>query len=112
MWRDDALVLDIVLASKDARDFIGDTDFSAFLGSRLLQYAVIRPLEIIGEAAEKLSPEFVGRVPEIPWREIVHMRHRLIHAYADVRLDIVWDVVQMRLPQLIERLEPLVPPET
>nr|WP_294536215.1 HepT-like ribonuclease domain-containing protein [uncultured Rhodoblastus sp.] len=40
------------------------------------------------------------------------MRHRLIHAYADIRLDIVWDVVQKRLPQLIERLEPLVPPET
>nr|WP_294536217.1 HepT-like ribonuclease domain-containing protein [uncultured Rhodoblastus sp.] len=55
MWRDDALVLDIVLASKDARDFAGDMDFPAFLGSRLHQNAVIRALEIIGEAAGKLS---------------------------------------------------------
>lgn len=111
MWRDDALLLDILIAAGDAREFVRVLDWQGFAASKLHQSAVIRSLEVIGEAASKVSPEFQKRHPEIPWSEIVGMRNRLIHAYNEVRLDIVWEVVQNRLPPLIMLLQPLIPPE-
>jgi uncharacterized protein with HEPN domain len=112
MWRDDALLLDIVLAASDAQTFVRDLDRAAFEESRLHQNAVIRSLEIIGEAAGRLSDDFKNAHPAIPWRDIINMRHRLIHGYGDVRLDVVWDVVCHKLPALIETLKPLVPPDS
>jgi uncharacterized protein with HEPN domain len=68
-------------------------------------------LEIIGEAAGKISAATQAAHPEIPWREITGMRHRLIHGYAEVRLDLVWMVLRDRLGPLIAILEQLVPRE-
>ena len=70
---------------------------------------MIRSLEIIGEAAGKVDPAVRTAHPEIPWREITGMRHRLIHGYAEVRMDLVWSVAAERLQPLIEVLTPLVP---
>jgi uncharacterized protein with HEPN domain len=64
------------------------------------QDAVIRQLEIIGEAVKRLSPELLGRCPDIPWRRIAGMRDVLIHDYMGVDLDAVWQVTQDNLPQL------------
>lgn len=111
MWRDDALLLDILLAAGDAREFNQGLDWAGFSASKLHQSATVRCLEIIGEAAGLVSQEFQERHPEIPWRKIIGMRNRLIHAYNEVRLDIVWEVVQDDLPPLIETIKPLVPPE-
>jgi uncharacterized protein with HEPN domain len=112
MDNDLALLLDMSLAAADARSFTEGLDEFAFLSSRLHQNAVIRSLEIIGEAAGKISPEFRAAHPEIPWRKITGTRHRLIHGYGEVRLDIVWAVVQDDLPPLIATLHPLIPPDT
>jgi uncharacterized protein with HEPN domain len=112
MDNDLALLLDMSLAATDARAFTEGMDEAAFLNSRLHQNAVIRSLEIIGEAAGKISPEFRATHPEIPWREIIGMRHRLIHGYGEVRLDIVWAAVQDDLRPLIATLHPLIPPDT
>ncbi len=109
MKNDAALLLDILLAARDARSFTTLLDWPAFRASRLHQNAVIRSLEVIGEAASKVSPGFRDTHPTLPWREMIAMRHRLIHGYGEVRLDIVWDVVQERLPQLIDTLEHLIP---
>ena len=76
--------------------------------SRLHQNAVIRALEVIGEAAGKVSPAFRAAQPAIPWREITGLRHRLIHGCDEVRLDVVWRVVAERLDPLIVALEPLI----
>jgi uncharacterized protein with HEPN domain len=110
MPRDDALLLDIVLASRDAQDFVRGLDWDGFQASRLHQNAVIRSLEIIGEAAGKPSRDFVAAHASIPWRDVVNLRHRLIHAYSEVRLDVVWRVVQQDIPPLLAELAPLVPP--
>jgi uncharacterized protein with HEPN domain len=110
MGRDDALVLDMLLAADDAVAFVAGLDEAAFLASRLHQNAVIRSLEIIGEAAGKVSPGFRAEHPEIAWRDMTAMRHRLIHGYTEVRLDVVWNVVRCHLPGLIAALRPLVPP--
>jgi uncharacterized protein with HEPN domain len=109
--RDAALLLDMPLAAGDAQGFVEGLDESAFLASRLRQNATIRSLEVIGEAAGKVSAATRAAHPEIPWREITAMRHRLIHGYADVRLDLVWSVLRDRLGPLIADLERLVPRE-
>ena len=109
--RDAALLLDMLLAARDAKGFVQGMDKTAFLTSRLHQNATIRSLEVIGEAAGKVSAETLAGHPEIAWREITGMRHRLIHDYGDVDLDIVWIVVQTRLDPLIAALEALVPDE-
>jgi len=109
--RDTALLLDMLLAARDAVGFLAGLDETQFLASRLHQNAVIRALEVVGEAAAKVSPGFRAQHPEIAWREMTGMRHRLIHGYAEVRLDLVWTVAREHLPPLIAMLEPLVPPD-
>jgi uncharacterized protein with HEPN domain len=79
-----------------------------FLGSPLLQDAVIRNVEIVGEAAGRVSSGFATRNPQIPWREIVGMRHRLIHGYLKVNLETVWEVVERELPALERGLRALL----
>jgi uncharacterized protein with HEPN domain len=107
--RDAALLLDMLLAAQDAQGFVAGLGKDAFLESRLHQSAVIRSLEIIGEAANNVSPATQAAHSEIPWREITRMRHRLIHGYADVDLDRVWDTVQSHLSPLIALLQRTVP---
>jgi uncharacterized protein with HEPN domain len=107
--RDAALLLDMLLAARDALSFVEGLDEAAFLNSRLHQNAAIRSLEVIGEAAGKVSAATQTAHHEIPWRDITAMRHRLIHGYAEVRLDRVWMVLHDRLDSLIAILEPLVP---
>ena len=111
MWRDAALALDILLAAEDAIAFTSGLDRAAFQASRLHQHAVIRCLEIMGEAANRTSPEFRATHPDIPWRLMTDMRNRLIHGYAEVDLDTVWDVVCNHLPPLVTALRAIVPPE-
>jgi uncharacterized protein with HEPN domain len=109
--RDAALLLDMLLAARDAQAFVKGLDESVFLASRLHQNAAIRSLEVLGEAAGKVSTATQAAHSEIPWREINGMRHRLIHGYAEVRLDLVWMVLRDHLDALITQLLRLVPAE-
>jgi uncharacterized protein with HEPN domain len=110
MWRDDPLLLDMLLAAGHARDHVGGLSRDEFLASKLHQDAVIRELEVLGEAAGKVSEEVRAEYPQIPWPLIVGLRNRLIHEYFRVKLDVVWGVVTTELPPLIEQLEAIVPP--
>lgn len=111
MWRDDAYLLDILLAAREAVTFAEDLTFESFKESRLHQLAIVRTLEIVGEAARKISQEFKEAHPEIPWPKMIGMRHRLIHDYVHIDLETVWDTVRTDIPLLIKMIEPLVPPE-
>jgi uncharacterized protein with HEPN domain len=77
----------------------------------MLTLAIIKSIEIIGEAASKMSESCRSNHPVIPWVDIINMRHRMIHAYFDVNLDIVWQTIQTDLPGLVEALERIIPPE-
>ncbi|MEX2498924.1 MAG: DUF86 domain-containing protein [Wenzhouxiangellaceae bacterium] len=110
--RDQALVLDMLLAARDAREFVSGMEQDAFLTSTLHQNAVIRSLEVIGEAAGRISRDSTEKLPEIPWRKVTGMRHRLIHDYVEVDLELVWEVVQNEIPALIKTLDSVVPPES
>jgi uncharacterized protein with HEPN domain len=68
-------------------------------------------LEIIGEAAGRVSAATTAKFPNLPWKKMVSMGHIMIHEYEDVDLGIVWDTVQNDLPPLISLLEPLIPKE-
>ena len=72
---------------------------------RKLNLALVRLLTIIGEAASRISHEKRAETPEISWSHVIGMRNRLIHAYEEVDLDVVWDVVRDDLPSLITALE-------
>jgi uncharacterized protein with HEPN domain len=111
MWRDAAYLLDILLAAREAREFSTGLSREQFEDSRLHQHAITKTLEIIGEAAGKISEQTRDAHPDVPWQEIIAMRHRLVHEYARIDRDKVWDVVQNDIPQLIRLVEPLVPPE-
>ncbi len=111
MWRDDAYLLDILIAAKRAKEFAADIAWTDFQKSSLHQHAIMKTLEIIGEAANKISQEVKDAHPEIPWKEIVGMRNRLIHEYFSIDAEKVWDTVQNDIPVLIKLVEPLVPPE-
>ena len=75
-----------------------------------LRLALTRLVQVIGEAARQVSGEFANDHPEIPWAEIVGMRHKVVHDYLGVDEDIVWQVVTEDLPKLVSALEPIVPP--
>lgn len=111
MPRDEAYLLDILIAARKALQFLEGMTWQEFTQSELHQNAVIRPLEIIGEAARQVSPETRDAHPEIPWGQMIGMRNRLIHEYFRVNLTTVWETVQNDLPSLITQIEPLVPSE-
>jgi len=91
---------DIVEAMNDALSFVEDMEYDDFVKDRKTIYAVVRALEIIGEAVKKI-PEWVrNRYPEIPWREMAGMRDKLIHEYSGVNLRAVWDTVKNDIPNL------------
>jgi uncharacterized protein with HEPN domain len=76
-----------------------------------LALAVVRLIEIIGEAARHVTETTQNQFPEVPWRQIVGTRDRLIHGYFDVDLDIVWSIITTDLPPLIDLLHKIVPKE-
>lgn len=111
MWRDDSLLLDILIAARQTVEFTEGKSAEDFQGDRVLQYAVMRLIQIIGGAASKVSRETREAHPDIPWEDVIGMRHRLIHDYFRVDIEKVWETVRDDLPPLIAVVEPLVPPD-
>jgi len=101
MRRDFRVYLDDILeAIHQIRTYLADQDEEAFTEDRKTQDAVIRNLEIIGEAAGNLPERIQKGEPEIDWRKITGLRNILIHEYFGINLPIVWDVVQNKLGPL------------
>lgn len=108
--RPDALLLDDIReAIRRIRTYVGEMGWEEFRNDLKTQDSVVRNLEIIGEASRKLSESARSASPEIPWRSMAGMRDRLIHHYAGVNLDIVWQVVSVELDELSRELDRLPP---
>ncbi len=104
-------LLDVLEAARLLQTFVEGVDWDTFENDLMRRAAVMRQLEIMGEAARRLSEETRLELSEIPWRQIIGMRNRLIHGYDDVDLAIVWDTIQNDLPLVVAQLEQVVPTE-
>jgi len=105
-----AFVWDMWDAARAIKEFVAEKTFYHYSQDRMLRGAVERHLEIIGEAAKRVSKGLREEHPEIPWGRIVAQRHVLAHEYGEVKHELIWKVATVHIPQLIEMLEPLLPP--
>jgi uncharacterized protein with HEPN domain len=108
--RDLDRVRDMIEHASQALEFVDGLDEQGFHGSRLHQQAVIRAVSIVGEAAYRMSPGFRAAQPDIPWPDIIRMRHKLMHDYLGISLTVVWATVRDDLPGLLARLRTILAP--
>jgi uncharacterized protein with HEPN domain len=94
-----------------AEQFMQDKSLSDLEGDYLLRYAVVKCLEIIGEAAYMLTLEFKDNHPQTPWNVIIKMRHVLVHGYYSIEMPIVWDIVKNDFPALRPQIEQYIKEE-
>jgi uncharacterized protein with HEPN domain len=99
---------DILDAMDKAEQLLDGVSFSQFESDFRTNFAVVRALEIIGEAAKRLPDEFRQRYPDIPWKSMAGMRDHIIHGYDNVDLQIVWAVVIRDIPQIKPKIVKIV----
>lgn len=109
MQRDGALVLDMLMTARRVQAKL-EVDRRTFNADDNLQLAVVHLIQVIGEAARGISSEFRDAHPELDWSGIVGMRHRIVHDYLHINLDVVWDTATNDIPALVALLDPLVAP--
>lgn len=93
-------VADILICFLETQEFTRGFDFDAFVRDKKTINAVVRSLEVMGEAAKRIPEEIRGKYPAIPWKRMTGMRDKLIHQYSGVDLEIVWGVIKTELPPL------------
>jgi uncharacterized protein with HEPN domain len=105
MLRDREYLLDILESARLVCGYLRDKTEQEFLDDVQCQDSVIRRLEVIGEAARRISDEGRAALPDLPWKAMIGMRNVMIHGYDDVDLAVVWNTVKDDLPKLVEALE-------
>ena len=109
MRKDDQVRLQHMLdAAREALAFTKDHARTDLDTDRMLVLALVKDIEIVGEAANQVSKDTKTQLPEIPWADIIGMRNRLVHEYFDINLEILWQTVQQELSPLIAALEKIV----
>ena len=109
MLRDKSSLIDILNACESIERYVENKTFDDFDKDEMLQDAVIRKIEILGEASNRASEEIKNRLPDLPWDKMKGMRNILIHMYDELDLNIIWDTVTKDIPQLKTRLTKLLP---
>lgn len=107
---DAAHLWDMLDAARAIQRFIVSRSFEDYGNDRMLRGAVERHLEIIGEAANRVSREYRAAHPEIPWQRVIAQRNVLAHEYGEIDDTLIWRVATARIPELIGQLERVMPP--
>jgi uncharacterized protein with HEPN domain len=108
--RDAVYLWDMVDAARTAQAIAKETIYDQFLTDRIKRLAMERAIQIIGEAAHRVSDSFKQAHPEIPWASIVAQRNMIVHQYARIDYERIWQVATDHASQLISQIEPLLPP--
>lgn len=107
--RDPVITFKQILAhAEEAVQISGTLTFETYLESRIHRLALFYLVEIVGEAATRISPELRKQFPEIPWGQMIALRNRLIHGYDAINLEVVWDILQNDLPPLCHSLRAVI----
>ena len=105
MSRDWRLYLgDMILCCEKVATFVGASTRDEFLANVLVYDAVLRNLEILGEAAKHVPGDVKARMPEVAWREIAGMRDWIAHGYFTIKADVVWNAIEVECPLLLRTL--------
>ncbi len=107
--KDAAYLWDMLQSAKTVHEFTAGVTFHHYQQDKKLKLAVERSIEIIGEAAARVSKEFRDAHPEIAWKGIIGQRNVLVHEYGEIRHERIWAVVTQRIPELITILDRLIP---
>jgi uncharacterized protein with HEPN domain len=99
-------------AAESAEQFLAGRRRADLDSDRMLLFALVRSIEIIGEAASKVSEKTRSVTPNLPWKAIIGMRNRLIHAYFDIDADVLWVTATVEVPDLLKRLRGLLDEST
>lgn len=102
---DSEFLADIKEAVLRINAYTGNLIYEQFLRDKKTQDAVVRNLEIVGEAAKNISEELKSKYPQVPWKDLSGVRDKLIHHYFGVNFDVVWDIVKEELPEITLQLE-------
>jgi len=107
--RDAAYIWDMLDSARTLHSFVADASFYNYTQDKKLQLAIERGLEIIGEAARRVSETYRQAHPEIHWQSIIAQRNVLAHEYGEIKQELIWKVATVRIPELIALLERLIP---
>lgn len=102
--RDDDRIAHMIEACEEAAEFVAGRTIEDLDDDRMLQLALVKLVEIVGEAAKSVSAETQARYPDVPWSAAVRTRDRLTHHYFEVNLDVLWSTVTESLPALLDAL--------
>lgn len=110
--RDLASLWDMIQAIREIQEFTANLSYESYSENRLVQRAVERNFEILGEAARRLSENFRTTHSDIDWRRIIGLRNILAHQYELIRQEILWEIVITLLPTVLSQVETLLPPQS
>lgn len=98
-------ILHMIESAQCVQEFLAGKTYDDLQKNKQLSFAVVRALEIVGEAASQIAQELRDKYPQIPWRNIISMRNKLIHAYFDINYRIIWSAAKEDIPQLLQHLK-------
>ena len=103
-----AYLRDILEAIRKIEKYTESINFEEFRNSELIQDGVVRNLEIIGEAVKNIPEDIKRNNPDVEWRKIAGLRDILVHAYFGIDVEVVWDIVKNKVPELKEKIEKIL----
>ena len=101
-------LLHILEAIEEIQTYTENTDLDTFLDNSMMRFACVKQIEIIGEAANSITTETRSTFTELEWKQIIGMRHVLVHEYFGVDFDLIWQVIIDDLPQLKEKVKIII----
>ena len=106
---DEGVLLDMLLFARRIRDRMRHVTREEFDADEDLQYALIHLIQVVGEAASRSDEALRLKYPELPWSDMIGMRHRIVHDYLHVSVDVVWETATNDIPPLVDLLDTLTP---